>query len=313
MNQLGLIVIFGPTATGKTRIAIELAKHLGSPILSADSRQVYRQLDIGTAKPSMTERQGIPHYLIDIVEPDANFTLAEYQQQAQALITQFQSQGVTPILVGGTGLYIRSIVRGMQIPQVSPQEGLRSQLSQLGQAQCYAMLQQVDPKSARAIHANDSVRTLRSLEVFYVTGIPLSTQQSESPPSYAIYQIGMLAPERETHKQWISDRCDRMLTLGWLEEIQYLQQQYGKNLPLLRTLGYAEMADYLDGKSTLAEAQALTVLHTLQFAKRQKTWFTNPKNLGVNNSEDRVNWVSQEADPSQLLELLNQIHNAKDR
>jgi tRNA dimethylallyltransferase len=313
MNQPGLIVIFGTTATGKTRIAIELAKHLGSPILSADSRQVYRYLDIGTAKPSMTERQGVPHYLIDIVEPGASFTLAEYQQQAQALITQFQAQGITPILVGGTGLYIRSIARGMQIPQVSPQAGLRSQLSQLGQAQCYAMLQQVDPHSAKAIHANDSVRTLRSLEVFYVTGMPLSTQQSESPPSYPIYQIGLTAPEREVHMQWISDRCDRMLALGWLEEIQHLQQQYGKNLPLLRTLGYAEMADYLDHKSTLAEAQALTVLHTLQFAKRQRTWFSNPKNLGINNAVNSINWVSQDADPSQLLDLLDQIHDAKDR
>lgn len=301
MRQPGLIVILGATATGKTNLAIQLAKHLNAPILSADSRQVYRQLDIGTAKPSLLEQQGVPHYLIDIVDLEQNFTVAEYQQQAQALITSFHAQGITPILVGGTGLYIRAITRGMQIPKVPPQSGLRSQLEELGQAYCYALLQQVDPPSANKIHAHDQVRTIRALEVFYTTGIPLSAQQGESPPSYPICQIGVNAPSLPIHRQWISDRVEKMLEAGWLDEITQLLQQYKTNLPLLRTLGYAEMTDYLLGKIPLDTAKELTITHTCQFAKRQRTWF------GSNNTQD-IQWLN--GNSKTLLDL---IHDFEDR
>jgi len=298
MNPPGLISIVGATATGKTGIAIELAQQLGAPILSADSRQVYRNFDIGTAKPTLAERQDVPHYLIDLAEPNTNFTVAEYQIQAQELIATFHAQGITPILVGGTGLYIRSILRGMTIPRVAPQMELRSQLMQLGQSQCYAMLQQVDPASAKAIHANDRVRTLRSLEVFYVTGIALSAQQAELPPTYPIHQIGITSPDRSVHQQWIIDRIDKMLQNGWLEEIQQLQTKYGKDLALLRTLGYAEMSDFLDRKTTLAEAKDLAALHTLQFAKRQKTWFN-----GAGNVDRAIHWISPTTSPISLIDL----------
>lgn len=148
MPSAGLIVILGATATGKTSLAIALAKHLNSPILSADSRQVYRHLDIGTAKPTLEERQDVPHYLIDIAEPDTTLTLADYQDQAQNLIAKFHAEGVTPILVGGSGLYIKAIVSGLKIPRVSPQPDLRSQFEDLGQNYCYQVLQQVDPDGA---------------------------------------------------------------------------------------------------------------------------------------------------------------------
>ena len=286
MNSIGLIVILGATATGKTSLAIALAKHLNSPILSADSRQVYRGFDIGTAKPTLEERQGVPHYLIDIINPDQTLTLADYQDQAQTLITKFHAQGVTPILVGGSGLYIKAITAGLKIPRVAPQPELRSQLEELGQNYCYQVLQQVDPVGATKIHANDRVRTLRSLEVFYVTGQPLSAQQYEQPPSYPIVQIGLECVDLDAYQKLVCDRTEQMLTNGWLDEIRGLQNHYGEDLPLLKTLGYGEMSDYLANKTDLETAKSLTVIHTCQFAKRQRTWFR-----GSGNGNLPINWL----------------------
>ena len=286
MNSLGLIVILGATATGKTSLAIALAKHLNSPILSADSRQVYRHFDIGTAKPSLEERQEVPHYLIDIAEPDTTLTLADYQQQAQTLIAKFHAEGVTPILVGGSGLYIKAITAGLKIPRVPPQPELRSQLEQLGQNYCYQVLQQVDPLGATKIHANDQIRTLRSLEVFYVTGQPLSSQQGEQPPDYPIVQIGLDCEDLDAYRKLVSDRTEQMLQDGWLDEIRDLQTRYGVDLPLLKTLGYGEMSDYLANKTDLETAKLLTVTHTCQFAKRQRTWFR-----GSGNGDLPIHWL----------------------
>ena len=286
MNSLGLIVILGATATGKTSLAIALAKHLNSPILSADSRQVYRHFDIGTAKPNLEERQAVPHYLIDIAEPDTTLTLADYQEQAQTLIAKFHAEGVTPILVGGSGLYIKAITAGLKIPRVPPQPELRSQLEELGQNYCYQVLQQVDPLGATKIHANDQIRTLRSLEVFYVTGQPLSSQQGEQPPDYPIVQIGLDCEDLDAYRKLVSDRTEQMLQDGWLDEIRDLQTRYGKDLPLLRTLGYGEMSDYLANKTDLETAKSLTVTHTCQFAKRQRTWFR-----GSGNGDLPIHWL----------------------
>lgn len=299
MDSIGLIVILGATATGKTSLAIALAKHLNAPILSADSRQVYRHLDIGTAKPTIEERQGIPHYLIDIIEPDQTLTLADYQDQAQTLIAKFHAQGVTPILVGGSGLYIKAITAGLKIPRVAPQPELRSQLEGLGQNYCYQVLKQVDPVGANKIHANDQIRTLRSLEVFYVTGQPLSEQQYEQPPSYPIVQIGLECDDLEAYRKLVSDRTEQMLLNGWLDEIRDLQQRYGKDLPILRTLGYGEMSDYLDNKTDLETAKLLTVTHTCQFAKRQRTWFR-----GSGNGNLPIHWVRSGCNWEEAIAML---------
>ncbi len=285
-KSVGLIVILGATATGKTSLAIALAKQLNAPILSADSRQIYRHFDIGTAKPTLEEQQGVPHYLIDLVEPDHTLTLADYQEQAQTLIAKFHSQGVTPILVGGSGLYIKAITAGLQIPRVSPQPELRSQFQELGQNYCYQVLQQIDPVGATKIHANDQVRTLRSLEVFYVTGQPLSTLQYEKPPSYPIVQIGLECLDLDAYRQLVCDRTNQMVAEGWLNEIQDLQKRYGADLPLLKTLGYGEMCNYLANKTNLETAKALTVTHTCQFAKRQRTWFR-----GSGNGHLPIHWL----------------------
>jgi tRNA dimethylallyltransferase len=285
-QPVGLIVILGATATGKTSLAIAIAKRLNAPILSADSRQVYRRFDIGTAKPNLEERQGVPHYLIDIIEPDQTLTLADYQEQAQTLIAKFHAEGVTPILVGGSGLYLKSITAGLKIPRVAPQPELRSQFEELGQNYCYQVLQQVDPIGATKIHANDQIRTLRSLEVFYVTGQPLSSQQGEQQPDYPIVQIGLDCEDLDVYRKLVCDRTEQMLEQGWLDEIRDLQSRYGADLPLLKTLGYGEMCDYLANKTDLETAKLLTVTHTCQFAKRQRTWFH-----GSGNGDLPIHWL----------------------
>ena len=299
MPSAGLIVILGATATGKTSLAIALAKHLNSPILSADSRQVYRHLDIGTAKPTLEERQDVPHYLIDIAEPDTTLTLADYQDQAQNLIAKFHAEGVTPILVGGSGLYIKAIVSGLKIPRVSPQPDLRSQFEELGQNYCYQVLQQVDPEGATKIHANDQVRTMRSLEVFYVTGLPLSAQQGEKSPDYPIVQVGLECDDLEAYRKLVSDRTEKMLENGWLDELRDLQFRYGEDLPLLKTLGYSEMSDYLANKNDLETAKLLTVTHTCQFAKRQRTWFR-----GSGNGDLPIHWLRSGSGLEQAIGVL---------
>ena len=362
-----LIVVCGATATGKSGLAIALAKRLcetkrvDPAILSADSRQVYREFNIGTAKPSIAEQQQVPHYLIDICDPTETLTLAEYQEKAQRLIggvgsgewgvgeaegaggqgrrsqeagsrnqrsvvsaqnSKLKTQDslaqrrkallktqnsklktlisphsllLTPyspfLLVGGTGLYIKAIVRGLKIPRVAPHMELRSQLQALGQRQLYAFLQQVDPAAAAKIHPNDQVRALRSLEVFYVTGRSMSAQQGEQPPTYPILQIGLDCESVEQSDQRIAQRTEQMVAAGFVAEVESLCQKYGAELPLLNTLGYAEFKQHLAGDISLQQAKDLTVLHTRQFAKRQRTWF---------RADSDIEWF--DADRPDLLE-----------
>lgn len=307
-----LVVICGPTATGKSGLALNLAQRFNSIILSADSRQVYREFDIGTAKPTLAELQQVPHHLIDICEPTTTLTVADYQQQAESLIAMIHQKSVgpqgdgaaaslpLPLLVGGTGLYIRSVVRGLKIPRVAPQPELRSQLTTLGQPLCHAILQQVDPRSAEKIHPNDVVRTLRALEVYYVTGKPMAQQQGEFPPNYPILQIGLdclttPAGAEDPLTRRIHRRTKQMIAAGFVAEVATLCQKYGADLPLLNTLGYREVKQYLAGEVTLEEAIAQITLHTRQFAKRQRTWF---------RSDPTIQWF--DADAPDLLEQVEQ-------
>ncbi|MEB3289851.1 MAG: tRNA (adenosine(37)-N6)-dimethylallyltransferase MiaA [Leptolyngbya sp.] len=270
-----MLVIGGATATGKSGLALTLAERLKGVILSADSRQVYREFDIGTAKPSQADQSRVPHFLIDLCDPTETLTLAEYQRQAQDLIGQCHQQGaIVPLLVGGTGLYIDAIVKGLTIPPVAPQPALRQHLCDLGQPHAYALLQAVDPVAAQRIHPNDPVRTVRALEIFYVTGRPPSTLQGENPPAYPILYLG-LDGDAEGLSRRIAQRTQAMIDLGWVEEVTRLRQTYGADLPLLQTLGYAEILRYLEGDLSLAAAIDEVILHTRQFAKRQRTWFRN--------------------------------------
>jgi tRNA dimethylallyltransferase len=304
-NPPGLIVVCGATATGKTSLAIALAQRLGSIVISADSRLVYRGFDIGTAKPTQAERQGVAHYAIDICDPRETLTVADYQAQVRELIAQQHAQQHAqqntnhsqnqpqrhpcsgwPILAGGTGLYIKSIVRGMKIPRVAPNDDLRDQLAQLGQHQCYALLQQVDRAATHKIHANDIHRTLRALEVFYVTGRSLTSQQGEAPPHYPIVQIG-LSCDRDRLNRRIQQRTAQMVAAGFVDEVRSLCATYGETLPLLDTLGYAEFRQYLAGEMDRETAIELTAIHTRQFAKRQRTWF---------QKDPSIHWIDADAD-----------------
>jgi tRNA dimethylallyltransferase len=281
LSAPALIVICGATATGKTGLAIKLAQHLNSVILSADSRQVYREMDVATAKPTAAEQSVVPHYFVNTHEPSNMLTVAEYQTNVQNSIQSWHQQGISPLLVGGTGLYIKSIVRGMKIPRVAPQPLLRQQLEVIDQAILHAMLRQVDPDTK--IHGNDRNRTLRALEVFYVTGRSITSQQGEVPPSYRVIQIGLDCPSLE---QRIQQRARQMIEMGWEQEVRDLINKYGWELPNLDTLGYAEMRQYLREEISLAEAIELTILHTRQFAKRQRTWFRGIPEIIWLNSED---------------------------
>lgn len=270
-----LLVIGGATATGKSGLALALAERLNGVILSADSRQVYREFDIGTAKPSQVDQNRVPHYLIDLCAPTETLTLAEYQQQAQSWIRQCHQAGqFVPMLVGGTGLYIDAVVKGLKIPPVAPQAALRQQISDLGQPHAYALLKSLDAVAAQRIHPNDAVRTVRALEIFYVTGQAPSTLQGENPPDYPILYLGLDGDPDTLHRR-IAQRTHAMIDLGLVAEVTHLVEKYGADLPLLQTLGYAEMLPYVRGDISLDAAIDEIILHTRQFAKRQRTWFHN--------------------------------------
>ncbi len=264
-----LIVICGATAVGKSALALEIAQKLNTFIISADSRQVYIDFDIGTAKPTPEERELVPHYMIDICHPQQVLTVAEYQEQVYAIINQADS---VPLMVGGTGLYIKAVTKGLKIPPVAPQPALRAQLAKYSQRERYSFLQQVDPIACEKIHPNDETRTIRALEVYYVTGKPISQLQGENPPPYSILQIGLHCEPKKLQER-IARRTREMLRRGLAHETARLMLKYGEDLPLLNTLGYAEMKEFIQGKITLSQAEELIVLHTRQFAKRQRTWF----------------------------------------
>jgi tRNA dimethylallyltransferase len=293
----GLIVICGPTATGKTALAVHLGTVFKAPILSADSRQVYRGFDIGTAKPTQAEQAGVPHYLIDIADPRETYTVARFQEEATALIRTFHQQGITPILAGGTGLYIQSVTEGLIIPSVAPDPVLRALLATKPLEELRAELLSKDPEAARGIHPNDRLRTSRALEVWYTTGKPVSSQKGQNPPSYPILYIGLDTPNRAFLQQRIESRTQAMLQKGLLEEIHSLEQQYGQDLSLLETLGYREFRQYLRKECSIEEAIQQTILHTRQFAKRQTTWFkANPHILWLDITHHEFEQLTDEAE-----------------
>lgn len=203
-----------------------------------------------------------------------------------------------PLLVGGTGLYINSIAKGLKIPRVAPHKKLRSQLQTLGQSHCYDLLRQLDPDASSKIHPNDSVRTLRALEVFYVTGRTISSQQGENPPSYPILYIGLNC-EPDLLRSRITTRIHQMIEKGLVAEVEQIIEQYGPDLPLLKTLGYAEVQQYLKGEVDLEEAIALIVQHTCQFAKRQRTWF---------RKEAQIEWL-EVGDPVLEEKVVNRVED----
>jgi len=276
-----VITLIGPTASGKTELAIEIAEYFKTHIHNIDSRQIYKYMDIGTAKPSKIQQKKIKHFLIDIEEPINPINVKQFQEIAQKSIKKEIKQDNLPFLVGGSGLYMNSITKGFFVPNVPPQKHLRRQLEKLGQKECWQLLKNCDPISTEKINSADHVRTIRALEVFYVTGKPLSTQKIQKPPKWKILELGL---NRDNLKERISQRTKNMFLSGIIEETNHLISKYGFDLPILETIGYREARNVLNNRSTIDKAIELTATKTIQFAKRQKTWFRNKNNpLWLNN------------------------------
>ena len=270
-----VIVLIGPTASGKTELAIKIANYFKTNIHNIDSRQIYRYMDIGTAKPSKNQQKQIKHYLIDIEEPINPLNVKDFQEIAQDSINKEIKQNNLPFLVGGSGLYMNSIIKGFFGPDVPPQITLRAQLEELGQKKCWDLLESCDPMSTKKINFADQIRTIRALEIFYVTGKPMSAQKIQNPPSWKILELGL---DREDLKERILQRTKNMFLFGILEETKNLINKYGWDLPILETIGYKEAKNVLKNDLTIEKAIELTTTKTIQLAKRQKTWFRNKNN-----------------------------------
>lgn len=270
-----LIVIAGPTAVGKTAAAIAIAQRFGGEIVSADSRQIYRGMDIGTAKPTPEERATAPHHLLDIRDPDEDFSLADYAAAARATIAAFQARGRVPILAGGTPLYVNAIVEGWRIPQVPPDPALRAaleaQAARDGLAPLETRLAAVDPLAA-ARAAGNLRRVVRALEVYELTGIPMSTLEGKEPPDYPILrtQLGLARPILHARAD---ARVDRMLAAGLVAEVRaLLDQGYDPALPAMSGIGYAEIVAHLRGDIDLPGAAAQIRVNTHRYIRHQETW-----------------------------------------
>ena len=284
-NQPHVIVLIGPTGSGKTELAIEIAEFFKTNIHNIDSRQIYKFMDIGTAKPSENQQKKIKHFLIDIEEPIRPINVKQFQKIAQKSIKREIKNNYLPFLVGGSGLYMNSITKGFFVPDVPPQYDLRGQLEELDQKECWDLLKNCDPISTKQINSADRIRTIRALEVFYVTGKPLSAQKIQKPPKWKILELGL---DRDNLKQRILQRTKNMFLSGIVEETKFLISQYGSDLQILETIGYREAKKVLNNQLTIDEAIELTTTKTLQFAKRQKTWFRNKNNpLWLNNKNLR--------------------------
>jgi len=262
-----VIVLIGPTASGKTELAIKIANYFKTNIHNIDSRQIYRYMDIGTAKPSKNQQKQIKHYLIDIEEPINPLNVKDFQEIAQDSINKEIKQNNLPFLVGGSGLYMNSIIKGFFGPDVPPQITLRAQLEELGQKKCWDLLQSCDPMSTKKINFADQIRTIRALEIFYVTGKPMSAQKIQNPPSWKILELGL---DREDLKERILQRTKNMFLFGILEETKNLINKYGWDLPILETIGYKEAKNVLKNDLTLEKAIELTTTKQSNSQKDKK-------------------------------------------
>ncbi|MBM4255306.1 MAG: tRNA (adenosine(37)-N6)-dimethylallyltransferase MiaA [Deltaproteobacteria bacterium] len=295
-----LVIITGPTATGKTALAIELARQYNAEIVSADSRQAYRYLDIGTAKPTPAQQEAVPHHLIDVVNPDEQFDGARFRALALAAIADIHQRGKRVLVVGGTGLYLRALTRGLfagPAADLALRTQLQEQEQREGKGFLHRRLREVDPEAASRLHPNDTVRLIRALEVFLTTGKPMSQWQREHgfrDRPFQTLMIGLVC-ERETLHRRIAERCQQMLKDGLVDEVQRVWAMgYGSELPVMQTIGYAQVKALLQGQCSEEEALAQMTTETKKLAKRQLTWF---------RAEPDLQWFA----PSQGREIVDVI------
>ncbi|MBN1221371.1 MAG: tRNA (adenosine(37)-N6)-dimethylallyltransferase MiaA [Anaerolineae bacterium] len=282
-----LLVIVGPTAVGKTALSLQLAREFGGEIISADSRQIYRGLDIGTDKPSPEQQALVPHHLVDVVDPDEILSLAEFQEQAYAAIAAIHRRNRLPLLVGGTGQWVWAVVEGWGIPRVPPDPALRAELEAradaAGAEALHAELEALDSEAAQKLDPRNVRRVIRALEVYHKTGVPISKHQRKSPPPYAIFIIGLTMPRRQLYAR-IDQRINHMLARGLLAEVEGLVEAgYDWTLPAMSGLGYRQMGQYLQGEVSLAQAVVLIKKETRRFVRQQYNWFRL--------DDDRIHWI----------------------
>ncbi|GAK54947.1 tRNA dimethylallyltransferase [Candidatus Vecturithrix granuli] len=283
--SIPLVILAGPTGIGKTEVALELAERLHAEIVGADSMQIYRFMDIGTAKPTMEERSRVPHHLIDIRNPDEEYSAADYARDATRVICDIDARGKLPLLVGGTGLYIQAVVYGIfEGPgrDETYREHLRELAEEYGNLALYQKLETLDPLSAHRLHPNDLVRVIRALEIFHLTGIPISAYQATATTPLAAFTpcfLG-LTTEREILYDRIETRVDAMIETGLVEEVQgLLQQGYHAELNAMKSLGYKEIVAFLQGQTDLPTAITQIKRDSRRYAKRQLTWFRKYQNV----------------------------------
>src|SRR5512143_686637 len=246
-----LIAILGPTGVGKTALSIQLAEEFQGEIVSADSRQVYRGMDIGTAKPDEAEQRRVSHHLLDLVEPGEPFTLAQYQQLAYRVIAEINRRGRVPFVVGGSGLYVRAVLEGLTIPRVPPNHGRRAELERADTADLYQQLQRIDPRAAERIDPRNKRRVIRALEVSETAGEPITSLQTHRAPPYRILRLGLTLPRPLLYDR-INARVDRMLVAGLVDEVRGLMKRgYELDTPAMSGLGYRQIASFVRGEATL--------------------------------------------------------------
>ena len=287
MDRKPLIILAGPTAVGKTSLSIRLAKETGGEIISADSMQVYRHMDIGSAKITKEEMGGVPHYLVDVLEPEEEFNVVRFQQMAKEAAERIWKKGKIPLVVGGTGFYIQALLYDIDFTENDGDESYRRQLEQKasdeeGASELYEMLKTVDPKAAQEIHPRNIKRIIRALEFYHQTGKKISEhnetqRQKESPYHYAYF---VLTDERSRLYERIDQRVDLMMEEGLLDEVCYLKERgVRKDSTAMQGLGYKELYEYLEGRYPLDEAVRIIKRDTRHFAKRQLTWFKRERDV----------------------------------
>ena len=306
-----VVAVVGPTGVGKTGLAVRLCQALPGEIVSADSRQVYRHMDIGTAKPRREEQAAARHHLIDILVPDDNFGLAEFQERAYRAIEDVLGRGLVPLLVGGTGQYVRAVLEGWRIPRVPPDPALREQFYAQAEAEgrqaLFERLLALDPAAGELIDPRNVRRVVRALEVCLKSGRPFSEQRGKHPPPFSMLRIG-LTMERDALYRRIDARIDDMVARGLVREVQgLLQRGYDWSLPALSSLGYGQFKGYLNGEATLEEAVALVKKDTRRFIRQQYTWFRL--------DDPDIHWFDAARDPyEEALSLIREtLRNVEQR
>ena len=280
-----IIAVVGPTASGKTALGIALAREFGGEIVSADSRQIYRGMDIGTAKPTAAERRAIPHHLIDIKDPDEDYTVADYQRDAIAAINSIIARGNVPLLVGGTGLYVRAVLENLDIPKTVANPELRAQIEKeiadVGLEAVFKKLVALDPEAAYVVDPKNPRRVVRALEVAIATGVPFTAQRAKHAPLFDTLVLG-LNPAPEILRERIDRRVDAMMRDGLVHEVSTLIKKYGQAPTAFDAIGYREIVAHLDGALSLEDATTVIKMDTWHYAKRQMTWF---------KKSNRIHWI----------------------